>query len=264
MAVIITYAIWNAEAQKKSLQKLMKQKSHSFTGGVPPGRFEDLCTAASPAGKQWVAKRFDDVISGYQSPKQAVQKLAGQPTSISAAMVTNAESGSPCIGSDFDKVEVGRQPQQKLAHTLMSQAVYRSAAQQVAEHCQLGLPQTYIGTDTLPETHASTTQALAEQYSHTHMSAQRDESTPLASCISTTAISKQVRREYEALVADESQPAAGTAAEVAASAVKGVSSGSEPTRLVWDSVRQPWHVHRTIRSHYHLCCMSKCDAYMHV
>ena len=213
----------SAEAQKKSLQKLMTQKSHSFTGGVPPGRFDDIYASASPAARQFVARRFDDVISGNQSPKQAAQKLARQPGSISAAVVTHCGPGSPCIGSGFEQLE--RQAQQKLAQKLIGQAVYREAEQQVAEQCQVELPQTYIRTDTLQDTYGS---APAEPYPEDCLSAQHTESATLmamASNISTSAISKQVRREYEALVADERQPAAGTAADVAACAhiaVKGL------------------------------------------
>ena len=192
----------------------MTQKSHSFTGGVPPGRFDDIYASASPAAQQFVARRFDDIISGIQSPKQAAQKLARQPGSISAAMVANREPGSPYIGSGNEQLE--RQAQQKLAQKLMGQAVYREAEQQVAERCPVELSQTYIRKDTLQNTYASTP---AEPHSDERLSGQHTESATLmtmASNISTSAISKQVRREYEALVADESQPAAGTAATAAA------------------------------------------------
>lgn len=192
----------------------MTQKSHSFTGGVPPGRFDDMYASASPAARQFVARRFDDVASGYQSPKQ---KQARQPGSTPTAMVTDGGPGSPCTGSGFDRVE--RQAQQKLmsqAQKLRSQAVYSEAEQQVAEQYQVELPQTHIRTDTLQNTYAST---IAEPHSGDDLSAQHTGSATLmamASSISTSAINRQVRREYEALIAEESQPAAVAAAKAAA------------------------------------------------
>ena len=193
----------------------MTQKSHSFTGGVPPGRFDDMYASASPAARQFVARRFDDVVSGHHSPKQAALKLARQAGSISAATMTNSEPGSPCTGSGFERVE--RQTQRKLmsqAQKLMSQAVYREAEQEVAEQRQVELPQTYIRTDTMQNTYAST---IAEPVSDDDLSAQHIGSAKyMASNISTSAINRQVRREYEALVADESQPAAVAAAKAAA------------------------------------------------
>lgn len=195
----------------------MTQKSHSFTGGIRPGRFDDMYATASPAARQFVARRFDDITSGYESPKQATQKLARQSGSISAGTVANEETGSPCIGSNFERVE--RQAQQKLmsqAQKLMSQAAHSEAEQRVAEQYQVELPQTYIRTDSLQNRCAST---ISEPSSDGHLSAQRPESATLmatASNVSTSAINRQVRREFEALVADESQPAAETAAKVGA------------------------------------------------
>lgn len=205
----------------------MSQKSHSFTGGVAPGRFDDMYATASPAARQFVARRFDEVITGYESPKQAAQKLAGRPGSIPAAVVTNGEPGSPCIARGFEK-----QPHQVLAQKLMSQAVYSEAEQRVAEQCQVQLrPQTCIRTDTPQEPHASIT---AESYCHDQEAAQHDGSaTPMSmvSGVNTTAINKQVRREYAALVADENESAAGTAAEAAACAQTGVKGVSPPSLL---------------------------------
>ena len=219
----------------------MSQKSHSFTGGVAPGRFDDMYAStspaakqfvarrfddiyasASPAAKQFVARRFDDVITGYESPKAAAQKLAGRPGSISASMVSHGEPGSPCIGRGFEK-----QPHQVLAQKLMSHAVYSEAEQQVAEQSLVQLrPQTCIRTDTPQEPHGS---ATVEPYCHEPESAEHDGSATLMLMVrgvNTTAINKQVRREYAALVADETHSAAGTAAEAAAGAqtgAKGVS-----------------------------------------
>lgn len=216
----------------------MSQKSHSFTGGVAPGRiddmyattspaakqfvarrFDDVYATASPAARQFVARRFDDVVTGYESPKAAAHKLAGRPGSISASMVTNGMPGSPCIGRGFEK-----QPHQVLAQKLMShQAVYSEAEQQVAEHCQVELePQTCIRTDAPRKPHASIT---VQPYSHDQVAAQHDGLATLmsmASGVNTTAINKQVRREYAALVADENQSAAGIAAEAGAGAQTGL------------------------------------------
>ena len=188
----------------------MTQKSSSFSGGVPPGRFEDMYASASPAARQYVARRFDDTTTGHQPSKQASQKLARQAGSISAAMMTHGKPSSPCIGSGFERVET--QAQQKL----MSHAVYSEAEQQVAEPSQVDMPQTYLRTDILQNTYAST---IAEPYSDGHVSAQHTESATLMtteSNLSTSAVNRQVCRDYEALVADETQPAAETAAKAGA------------------------------------------------
>ncbi|KAL3162308.1 hypothetical protein ABBQ32_009995 [Trebouxia sp. C0010 RCD-2024] len=203
-----------AEAQRKSLQKLTTQKSHSFTGGVPPDRFDDMFADASPAGKQYVARRFDDVIGRHESPKRATEKLARQPVSISATASTNAAApGGPCASSGLDKVHVDEQLQQKLADRLISHAVYSEVEQQEAEACHTGLSQTYSRTYIPEKACAPTTTVLTEPDSHA--SAEREESAALvASCIGTSGDSQQMRKECEALVADERQPPVGTAAEV--------------------------------------------------
>lgn len=187
-----------AEAQKRSLQKLITQKSHSFNGGVPPDRFDDIFADASPAGKQYVARRFDDVISRHESPKQATEKLARQPVAVSAAVSTNAAApGRPCASSGLHKVHEDRQPQQKLADKLISHAVYSEVGQQEAEVCHTGLSQTHKGTDTPEKTCAPTTAALTELDSHA--SAKHEESAALvASCIGTSGNSQQVRKVCQA------------------------------------------------------------------
>ncbi|KAL3147603.1 hypothetical protein ABBQ38_014655 [Trebouxia sp. C0009 RCD-2024] len=216
-----------AEAQKRSLQKLITQKSHSFNGGVPPDRFDDIFADASPAGKQYVARRFDDVISRHESPKQATEKLARQPVAVSAAVSTNAAApGRPCASSGLHKVHEDRQPQQKLADKLISHAVYSEVGQQEAEVCHTGLSQTHKGTDTPEKTCAPTTAALTELDSHA--SAKHEESAALvASCIGTSGNSQQVRKECEAPVADERQLPVGTAAEVMSACAQTVKGQEE-------------------------------------
>lgn len=183
-----------AEAQRKSLQKLTTQKSHSFTGGVPPDRFDDMFADASPAGKQYVARRFDDVIGRHESPKRATEKLARQPVSISATASTNAAApGGPCASSGLDKVHVDEQLQQKLADRLISHAVYSEVEQQEAEACHTGLSQTYSRTYIPEKACAPTTTVLTEPDSHA--SAEREESAALvASCIGTSGDSQQMRK----------------------------------------------------------------------
>ena len=188
-----------AEAQRKSLHKLTTQKSHSFTGGVPPDRFDDMFADASPAGKQYVARRFDDVSIRHESPKRATEKLARQPLSISADVTTDAATaGRPCTSSGLETVHGDKQPQQKLAETLISHAVYGEVEQQGADACHAGLSQTHIRTGTQETTCAPTTALLTE--SHSHAATEHGDSAALvamASCFGTPGISQQVCKVCE-------------------------------------------------------------------
>ena len=107
------YLACNAEAQKKTLQKLTTQKSHSFTAGVkqsespaadccPARRFDDLVTG-SPAVTPHDAGRMTDEL--YDSPKLKAlqQKLRRQVAEdhVSSPAVSAAPGFSPRINSSF-------------------------------------------------------------------------------------------------------------------------------------------------------------------
>ena len=174
-------------------------------------RFDDVYTAASPAAQQYVARRFDDVINGHQSPKLMAQKLAREPVAISTARMTTCPPHSPCIGSRYDELSQHAELCLKPPQTLVTHAAYSRVTQQVSE--QVDVSQTYIQTGVLPR--ASEYAAEGSVESCRWAPAQHHESTPLTThedCINTTTISQQVRSEYAALVAGERQAASGAAA----------------------------------------------------
>lgn len=207
---------WLAESQKKSLHKLTTQKSHSFTAGATPTvnqcvarRFDDIYTAASPAAKQYVAKRFDDVLNGNQSPKLLAQKLASQSSALAPAKLTHATPDSPNAVSGVPDLGNLRCTQQ----THVARATYSGAKQQVVEQVETSQTHTFIRTEFARDADASAAQGMAGPFRA--VLAQGSEFPQLSakeSCGRTPAISQQVRREYEALVAEDRQPAAAAAA----------------------------------------------------
>ena len=107
-------SLCHAEAQKKPLEKLMTQKSHSFTAGVKQ--------TDSPAADYCPARRFDDIVPAvtrhdsakmtdelYDSPKLKAlqQKLRRQVQEdlVSSPAVSAADRFSPRINSSFGERE---------------------------------------------------------------------------------------------------------------------------------------------------------------
>lgn len=110
--------MFNAEAQKKTLQKLTTQKSHSFTAGVKQ--------TDSPVADFCPAKRFDDVVTGspattphdlgrvsdelYDSPKlkalqQKLRRQVAEDHVSSPAESASPAEFSPRINSSFGAPE---------------------------------------------------------------------------------------------------------------------------------------------------------------
>ena len=173
-------------------------------------RFDDIYTTASPAAKQYVAKRFDDVMNGDQSPKLLAQKLANPPASMAPAKLTNVTVDSPYVSSGLHELSDYRSSEK----TCVAHATYSGAKQQVLEQVETSHTRTYIRTELAHEAGASAAQGMADPFKDTP-AAQINESAQLSvkeSCGRTPAISQQVRKEYEALVAEDRQPAAASAA----------------------------------------------------
>ena len=116
----------NAEAQKKSLQKLTTQKSHSFTVGDSP-----------LANSYFPARRFDDVLLEKPSaPKAAAaachdddhavdltRKLTQHPSGMLARDDSLGVVISPAISSSFGDLDLQKQLPGQLVQELGTRAV---------------------------------------------------------------------------------------------------------------------------------------------
>ena len=157
------YLILHAEAQKKSLQKLMTQKSHSFTVGDTPmagqcaaPRF-DFVALHSPLVEQFTARRFDEVLIDSHTAKGLSQKLTQQSAEFLSRAETAGMSISPTISSSIVNVKQ-EQPEEQLVQKVVTHTVYTEAQQLALRNSK---PRTFIRTGSL-ESDSSVTQDFAD------------------------------------------------------------------------------------------------------
>ena len=197
---VLTMYVNTAEAQKKSLQKLMTQKSHSFTVGDSPmagqsaaPRF-DFGAPDSPLVEQFTARRFDEVLIDSRTAKGLSQKLTQHSAEFSSLAKSSGMPISPTISSSFVNVNLQKQPEEQLVQKVVTHTVY-TEAQQLA--LQTSKPRTFIRTGSL-ESDSSVTQDFADVHtkgeSHDNQSHLREEDMQAVTVQETTLYSQQSSR----------------------------------------------------------------------
>ncbi|DBB00991.1 hypothetical protein WJX77_012576 [Trebouxia sp. C0004] len=183
-----------AEAQKKSLQKLMTQKSHSFTVGDSPmagscvaPRFDYVAPDSSLVG-QFTARRFDDVLVDGHTANGLPQKLTKQ------SVFSLAKPGmllSPTISSSFVNVKLQEQPEERLVQKVVTHTLHTESQQLSFPGIK---PRTFIRTGSL-ESDSNVTQDFAdvctEAESHDNQSQLRMEDMQAVTVQETTVYSHQ-------------------------------------------------------------------------
>ena len=189
-----------AEAQKKSLQKLMTQKSHSFTVGDSPmagqcaaPRFDHVATDSPLVGYS-TARRFDEVLVDSQTAKGLSQKLTQQSTEFLSLAKTGGMPISPSISSSFVNAKLQEQPEEQLVQKVVTRTEYAEAQQLSMQGLK---PRTFIRSGSL-ESDSSVTQNFADVHtkaeSHDHQSQLRVEDMQAVMAQETTVYSQQSSR----------------------------------------------------------------------
>ncbi len=190
----------NAEAQKKSLQKLMTQKSHSFTVGDSPmagycaaPRFDHVAPDSPPVC-QFTARRFDEVLIDSHTAKGLSQKLTKQSAEILGLAKPGGVPISPTISSSFVNEKVQERSEEQLVQKVVTRTVY-TEAQQLS--LQGSKPRTFIRTGSL-ESDSSVTQDFADvctkAHSHDNQSQLKMEDVQAVTVQETTMYSQQSSR----------------------------------------------------------------------
>ncbi len=154
-----------AEAQKKSLQKLMTQKSHSFTVGDSPmagqcaaPRFDHVAPD-SPLVEQFTARRFDEVLIDSHTAKGLSQKLTQQSAEIRSLAKPGGVPIRPTISSSsFVNVKLQEQPEEHLVQKVVTHTLHTESQQLSMPGIK---PRTFIRTGSL-ESDSSVTQDFAD------------------------------------------------------------------------------------------------------
>ncbi|KAA6417552.1 MAG: hypothetical protein FRX49_12485 [Trebouxia sp. A1-2] len=193
-----------AEAQKKSLQKLMTQKSHSFTVGDSPmagqcaaPRFDHVAPD-SPLLEQFAASRFDEVSIDSHTAQGLSRKLTQHSAELRSVAKPGGMLISPTISSSFVNAKLQELPEEALVQKVVICTAVDTGAHQLA--LPDSKPRTFIRTGSL-ESDSSVTQAFADLHTkgescgnHPHL---RVEDMQAVTVQEITVCSQQSRRRFQ-------------------------------------------------------------------